>query len=332
MARPDLESAHGIPPARCLRPAAVRAVVRRLGHLRPPGRARRRARDGRGRLGPRRQLLRQRRGLCQRRGGTGDGRRAGRPAAAARRLVRVQQGLLRLGAGPAPDPEGPVAQARPRRLPRRAAAAAGGLPGPLFLPPAGPRHADRRDRMGDGRAGPPGQGPVLGHLGVERRADPRGARGRARAPPCGAGDGAAAVQPAGPPQGGAGVRAAVRRLRDGHHHVLAAGLRAADRQVQRRHPRRLAAGAGGARLAAARAARRPRRGAAPVRRAAAAAGGLPGPLFLPPAGPRHADRRNRMGDGRAGPPGQGPVLGHLGVERRARWRSRGACATRGCRA
>jgi hypothetical protein len=40
-----------------------------------------------------------------------------------------------------------------------------------------------------------GQGPLLGHLGVERRRDPRRLGDRRAPPPAQAGDGAAAVQP-----------------------------------------------------------------------------------------------------------------------------------------
>ncbi len=89
-----------------VRPAAFRAVVRRVGDVRRAGRPRDRARADRRGLGPRHQLLRQRRGLCQRRGRAGHGRRDRRPAPAARWLLRVEQGVLRLGA---------AIRARPRR-------------------------------------------------------------------------------------------------------------------------------------------------------------------------------------------------------------------------
>ena len=128
-----------------------------------------RARPDRRRLGPRHQLLRQRRDLRQRRGREGDGRRDRRPAPAARRLLRVEQGLLRRRRRTAADPARPVAQARHRCLPRRAQAPARGLPRPLLLPPPRSGHADRGNRAGDGRAGPPGQGAVLGHVGMDRR-------------------------------------------------------------------------------------------------------------------------------------------------------------------
>src|SRR5690606_41869909 len=64
-----------------------------------------------------------------------DGRRDRRPAAAARRLLRVQQGVLRRGREPGADPARAVAQARARRLLRCAQAPARGLPGPVLLPP-----------------------------------------------------------------------------------------------------------------------------------------------------------------------------------------------------
>ena len=75
----------------------VGAVLRRLAHLRRPNRPLPRARPDRRGLGPRHQLLRQRRGLCQRRGREGHGRRDRRPAPAARWLLRVEQGVLRRG-------------------------------------------------------------------------------------------------------------------------------------------------------------------------------------------------------------------------------------------
>ena len=68
--------------------------------------------------------------------------------------------------GPAADAEGPVAQARARCLPRRAEAPARGLPRPVLLPSPRSRHADRGNRVGDGHADPPGQGAVLGHVGM----------------------------------------------------------------------------------------------------------------------------------------------------------------------
>ena len=85
---------------------------------------------------------------------------------------------------PRADPEGPVAQARHRRLPRRAEAPARGLPRPVFLPPPRSGHADRGNRVGDGCADPPGQGAVLGHLGMVGAADPRGPQDRARRTTC----------------------------------------------------------------------------------------------------------------------------------------------------
>ena len=62
--------------------------------------------------------------------------------------LRVEQGDVRFGRRSAADAEGPVAQARHRRLPRRAQAAARGLPRPVLLPSSGPGYAGRGDRAG----------------------------------------------------------------------------------------------------------------------------------------------------------------------------------------
>ena len=141
-------------------------------------------------------------------------------------LLRLQQGVFRRGGRSAADPARAVAQACDRGLPPGAAATAGGISGPVFLPSARSGHADRRDRGGDGYADPPGQGAVLGHQRVAGRGDPRGAPRRPREPLLRAGGGTAAVQPAASRAGGAGVRAAVRGLRHGHHDLVAAVLRA----------------------------------------------------------------------------------------------------------
>ena len=53
---------------------------------------------------------------------------------------------------------------------------------PRLLPPCRPQDADRRDGLGDERHGQPRPGPLLGHLGVERRRDPR-RLGHRRPPP-----------------------------------------------------------------------------------------------------------------------------------------------------
>ena len=68
-------------------------------------------------------------------------------------------------------------------MPRRAEAPARGLPRPVLLPPPRSRRADRRNGVGDGHAGAPGQGAVLGHVGMAGAGDPRSAQGRARAQP-----------------------------------------------------------------------------------------------------------------------------------------------------
>ena len=242
---------HALPSPGCHRAAAVGAVVRRLDDLRPPGRARAGARADRPGLGQRHQLLRQRRGLCQWRGRAGDGRCDRRPAPAARRLLRVEQGVFRRGRGSAPDPARTVAQARGRRLPRGPAAAAGGLPGPVLLPSPRSGHPAGGNGGGHGPAGAPGQGAVLGHVRVARIADPRGGADRPQQPPGRPGGGAAAVQPAAPRAGGAGIRAAVFGTGPGHDHLVAAGLGPAHRQVHRWHPPRGAAGLARRRLAAA---------------------------------------------------------------------------------
>ena len=70
------------------------------------------------------------------------------------------------------------------------------LRGPRLLPPGRPRHPDRGDGVGHVRHGQRGQGPLLGHLGVDRRRDPRRVGDRRAPPPAQAGHGAAPVQPA----------------------------------------------------------------------------------------------------------------------------------------
>src|SRR5207342_892629 len=94
------------------------------------------------------------------------------------------------------DPERTLPQARDRRLPCRAPAPARGLPRPVLLPSAGSGYAGRGNRVGDGCADPPGQGAVLGNVGMAGSADPGGASGCPRIAPARADDGAAAVQPA----------------------------------------------------------------------------------------------------------------------------------------
>ena len=114
---------------------------------------------------------------------TGHGRCDRRPAPAARWLLRVQQGLFRRGGRSRSDPARVVAQARGRGLPRGVAAPARGSPGSVLLPSPRSGHADRGNRVGDGRADPPGQGAVLGHFGMVGRADQGGGAHRARPPP-----------------------------------------------------------------------------------------------------------------------------------------------------
>ena len=134
----------------------------------------------------------------------------------------------------AADAEGTVAQACARCLPRGAAASARGLPRSVSLPSSRSGHAGRGNRVGDGCADPPGQGAVLGHLGVAGGADPRSSEDRARAAPASAERRAAAIQPAAPRTGGTGIRVAVHRTRHRHDHLFAAGLRPAQRQVRER--------------------------------------------------------------------------------------------------
>ena len=81
-----------------------------------------------------------------------------------------------------------------------------------------------------------GQGPLLGHVRVVGRRDPRRVGDRRPAPPAQAGDGAAAVQPVRARAGRAGVRPALRGHRARPHHVEPARVGPAHRQVPRRRP------------------------------------------------------------------------------------------------
>ncbi len=83
-----------------------------------------------------------------------------------------------------------------------------------------------------------GQAHVLGHVGVDRRRDPRRVGDRRAPPPAQAGRRAAAVQPAQPPAGRARVRPALRGHRPRPHHLEPARVRPAHRQVPRRRARR----------------------------------------------------------------------------------------------
>ncbi|CEJ49484.1 hypothetical protein XAB3213_800002 [Xanthomonas citri pv. bilvae] len=178
-----------------------------------------------------------------------------RSAFAARWFLRVEQGVLRCGGQPAADPARTLAQACHRCLPRRAQAPARGVPGSLLLPSARSGHPDPGNRTRHGCADPPGQGAVLGHVRMERRAVARSHRHcRTRTSAC-AGDGTAAIQPAAPRAAGARVRVAVRG-RAGHHDLVAAGLGPADRQVQRGRGGRQPSGPAGQPMVAGRSAGR----------------------------------------------------------------------------
>ena len=169
-----------------------------------------RARDaGRG-VRRRRQLLRQRRGLCRRQSEIVMGAAIKRAEVAAAELRRLDQVLL----GPRPrrqrrQPQGhaepQVPDAGDRRL---AAALRPRLHRPRLLPPPRPEHAGRGDRLGDERHDHPRQGALLGHQRMAGRRHPRRLGDRRAPPPAQAGDGAAAVPPVPPQARRGGVRAA----------------------------------------------------------------------------------------------------------------------------
>ena len=98
-------------------------------------------------------------------------------------------------------PEAPAA--RPRR--------------PGLLPPPGPRDAHRGDGVGDARHDPAGQGPLLGHLRVERLRDHGRLADRRAPPPRQARRRAAAVQPLPQEARGDGVPPPLPRHRPGAH-------------------------------------------------------------------------------------------------------------------
>ena len=126
-----------------------------------------------------------------------------------------------------------VAQA-PAARPRR----------PRLLPPPGPRDAHRGDGVGDARHDPAGQGPLLGHLRVERLRDHGRLADRRAPPPRQAGRRAAAVQPLPQEARGERVPPPLQRHRAGAHRLEPARLGTAHGQVPpgrpegqpRRHP------------------------------------------------------------------------------------------------
>ncbi len=155
--------------------------------------------DGRRRRG---QLLRQRRGLRRRRVRADHGRGHRRARLAPAVLRDLDQGLLghrttRSTCGTRSTAstcmqaiDGSLRAPRPR------------LRRPALLPPARPRA--RRSRRRSGRCPTSvelGQGPLLGHVGVDRRRDPRRVGDRRPPPPAQAGGRAAAVQPVRAPEG-----------------------------------------------------------------------------------------------------------------------------------
>ena len=175
----------------------------------------------------------------------------GHPGArlAAPQLRDLHQALL----GPpqrrqhAEHPQPQVPDAGHRRLAR---AARSRLRGPGLLPPARSRDPDRGDGVGHVGHDLGRQGPLLGHVGVVGRGDPRGLGHRRAPPPAQARGRAAPVQPAVAGPGGAGVRPPLRRHRARPHHLEPPGLGPADRQVPRRRPRGLAGLAARLRVAA----------------------------------------------------------------------------------
>ncbi len=74
-----------------------------------------------------------------------------------------------------------------------------------------PETPDRRDGLVHAHDGGIREGPVLGHLGMERGRAQGSVGCRGKAPPAQAADGAAAVQHVRAPEGGTGIRAAVLR-------------------------------------------------------------------------------------------------------------------------
>ena len=84
-----------------------------------------------------------------------------------------------------------------RRYQRLAPALRPGLRGPHLLPPPGPDHTGRRDRLGDAQHHRAGQGALLGHIRVAGDGDHRGHRDCGQASSAQTGHGAAAVQHAG---------------------------------------------------------------------------------------------------------------------------------------
>ena len=205
-----------------------------------PGRGRRD--DGRG-VRRRRQLLRQRRGLCRRPQRGVDGPGAEEAGLAAAELRGLDQVLL--GPGPRRRKRQPQGHAEPQVPAAGHRRLAGALRSRAhrrhLLPSPRPAHADRRDRARDERHHHAGQGAVLGHQRMGRRRHPR--RVGAGRPPwlAQAGGRAAAVPPVPPPARRAGVRAAVRRHRPGPDDLEPAGVGPADRQVRRRACPRAAA-------------------------------------------------------------------------------------------
>ena len=115
------------------------------------------------------------------------------------------------------------------------AAAAHGLRGPLPVPPLRPRDAARGDRARDGGPRAPGQGAGVGRLGLDRRADPRGARARARGGRLRTGHEPAALQPARARHRDRGA-ARVPEARCRADRLLAARAGRADGEVRGRGP------------------------------------------------------------------------------------------------
>ena len=185
----------------------------------------------------RRELLRQRRVLRRRRVGVDHGRGDRRAGLAPLVLRHQHQGVLGHPRRPQhaqhPQPQVPAAghRGQPRAPPAR-------LRRPAVLPPPRPGDPHRGDRPGDARHHRAGPGPLLGHLRVVGRRDPRRVGDRRAPPPPQAGDGAAAVQPARAPPRRGRVRPPLRRHRPRPHHLEPARLRPAHRQVPRRRARR----------------------------------------------------------------------------------------------
>ena len=230
---------HGVSPTGPDRAEGERAVLRLVGHLRPPaGRQPGRGLPGR-RLRRRGQLLRQRRGLLGRRVGADHGRGHRHPGLAPPQLRAVDQALLGhpRRASTCATPSTASTCSRPSTARSSGSASTSSTSSTATGPT--PRPRSRR------RCGPcptssrAGKALYWGTSEWSAEADPGGLGHRRPPPPAQAGGRAAPVQPAVAGPGGAGVRPPLRRHRPGPHHLEPAGLRPADRQVPRRRPRGL---------------------------------------------------------------------------------------------